>query len=223
MILALETATEICSVAYKDRQGTVHERRTDEKGSHSENLFLFVEELMAKHRFAVTDLDAVLVSEGPGSYTGLRIGASAVKGLLFQARTPLYGIATLAGFARSAVAADDGTPGYGSIHAVIDARRVHLYHQKFNYHDGRLTADTKTAILPIEEVHEMIRKGDRMIGTGIDRLNRDALGMLRVFGKNHISARSLVALFEQGESPFVKERSPESFDPKYYSSRQVGG
>ncbi|WP_409029096.1 tRNA (adenosine(37)-N6)-threonylcarbamoyltransferase complex dimerization subunit type 1 TsaB [Gracilimonas sediminicola] len=123
MILAFETATNICSVSFQDDGGEIHEKRTERKGSHSELLFLYVRELMKEHDFSIADLDAALVSTGPGSYTGLRIAASAVKGMLFGLNVDVYAGNTLAGFAQSA--------GEGTVHAVINARRKHLYHQKF--------------------------------------------------------------------------------------------
>jgi tRNA threonylcarbamoyl adenosine modification protein YeaZ len=72
MILAIETATNICSVCFQDNEGKVFEKRTERKGSHSELLFLFIRELMTEYSFKMSDLDSVLVSTGPGSYTGLR-------------------------------------------------------------------------------------------------------------------------------------------------------
>ncbi len=87
MILALETATNVCSVVFRDDDGLMHEKRIEKRGTHSEQLFLFIEDLMDEHGFFISALEAVLVSEGPGSYTGLRISASAVKGLLFQSTT----------------------------------------------------------------------------------------------------------------------------------------
>jgi tRNA threonylcarbamoyl adenosine modification protein YeaZ len=122
-ILAIETATNICSVCFQDETGEVHEKRTERKGSHSELLFLFVKELKTEHSFEFSDLDAVLVSTGPGSYTGLRIAASAVKGMFFGLDVAIYAGNTLAGFAQSLEK--------GTVHAVINARRKHLYHQQF--------------------------------------------------------------------------------------------
>lgn len=218
MILALETATNVCSVVFKDGEGNLYERRSEERGNHSENLFIFIEELMAEHEFAIPDLKAVLVSEGPGSYTGLRISASAIKGLLFQTEVPLYSINTLAGFARSA--ADAGSPK-NSIHSVIDARRVHLYHQQFSLTGEKLSAETEVDILPIETVRSLLKKGDILIGTGINRLDEGKPGGLTVYDQQYISARSLISLYETGEDPFVNRVSPEAFDPKYYTTGQV--
>lgn len=218
MILALETATNVCSVAFQDRKGRLFERRTERRGSHSEQLFLFVEELMKEHGFRISDLDALLVSEGPGSFTGLRISASAVKGLLFLTGVPLYAVNTLAGFARSAVDAD---PGLQAVHSVIDARRVHLYHQKFGNREGSFTAETEVQVLPIDKVQAMIRREEGVVGTGINRMDDMALAGSKIFAQQYITAEALIHLYEQGNSPFVRQVDPEKFDPEYYTSRQV--
>lgn len=220
MILALETATNVCSVAYRNREGELFERRTDRRGSHSEKLFLFVEQLMQEHGFGITELDALLVSEGPGSYTGLRISASAVKGLLFLTDVPLYAVNTLAGFAQSAF---DAEPGLLSVHSVIDARRVHLYHQQFRNRRGALSAVSEVRILPIDQVHPLIREGEGVIGTGIGRMEEPSLAGARIFDQHRLGAKALIHLYDRGGTPFVHRVDPESFDPEYYTSRQVEG
>lgn len=220
MLLALETSTNICSVALKGADGNLYEKRTGQRGSHSEKLFIFIEELMADPGFKIADLDGILVSEGPGSYTGLRISASAVKGLLFQTKAPLYAVNTLAGFAQSALLAN---PELQTIHSVIDARRVHFYHQKFSTANGNLSAETEVDILPIEKVQAMIGKREAIIGTGINRLKAEELDEALILKPDHISAGSLFFLFEKGDSPFIRQVAPEQFEPRYYTSRQVEG
>lgn len=125
MILAIETATPVCSVALGLDNGRVVEKRIEGRGVHSERTFTFIQELLERHNLNVDDLTVVLFSNGPGSYTGLRIGAAAIKGLLFRREIPLYTLCTLTSYAvpflnRSPVV----------IHSVIDARREHLYHRK---------------------------------------------------------------------------------------------
>lgn len=218
MLLALETATNVCSVAYQNDEGEIFERRTEQRGSHSEQLFLFIEELQQEHNFAVPDLDAVLVSEGPGSYTGLRISASAVKGLLFQTEVRLYGVNTLASFARS-VAAEH--PEAQTIHSIIDARRVHVYRQTFSHQDETLTARTKVEAVPIETFASKVSKGDIIVGTGLKRLPEEVRERTTCYGQELITARSLLRLFDHEPAKFFKKEDPESFEPKYYTSRQV--
>lgn len=217
MILALETATNVCSVAFCNSDD-IFEKRIDKRGSHSEQLFLFIEELMDEHDFKITDLNAVLVSEGPGSYTGLRISASAVKGLLFQSDVLLYGVNTLASFAMQAI---DEASSAQTIHSIIDARRKHVYHQSFFYGEG-LTAKSEVEVMPIKKFEAMVKEGDVIIGTGLDRIKESVKEKTQVFGKESITAKSLIRFQQLGESDFMEEINPEAFEPKYYTSNQVG-
>ncbi|MGM0545937.1 MAG: tRNA (adenosine(37)-N6)-threonylcarbamoyltransferase complex dimerization subunit type 1 TsaB [Bacteroidota bacterium] len=218
MILALETATNVCSVAFCDDDGSVYEKWTDQRGSHSEQLFLFIEELQKEYQFSIGDLDAVLVSQGPGSYTGLRISASAVKGLLFQQQVPLIGINTLASFA---MGANEEYHEAERIHSIIDARRVHVYHQQFMVNDGELTSGDDVEVIPIEAFEKMVGAGDVIIGTGLKRIGQPTLNMAQTFGADLISAKSLIALYQSGFSNFYRQEDPETFEPKYYTSNQV--
>ena len=79
MILAYETSTQVCSVAFLNNEGEIFQKRITGRSVHSDHVFLFTEELINEHAFNIGDLEAVLVSNGPGSYTGLRIAASAIK------------------------------------------------------------------------------------------------------------------------------------------------
>jgi tRNA threonylcarbamoyl adenosine modification protein YeaZ len=218
MLLALETATNVCSVAYCDESGDIYEQRTNERGTHSEQLFLFIEQLQDEHNFRIKDLDAVLVSEGPGSYTGLRISASAVKGFLFQTKVPLVGINTLASFAMQA---SRENPKVNRIHSIIDARRVHVYHQQFTFTDRTLSTEDEVEVIPIKAFEKMLRKGDMVIGTGLDRIDQQVLAKATTSGITSITAKSLIKLYQAGFSDFYREDDPELFEPKYYTSNQV--
>ncbi|MGD8747321.1 MAG: tRNA (adenosine(37)-N6)-threonylcarbamoyltransferase complex dimerization subunit type 1 TsaB [Balneolaceae bacterium] len=218
MILAIETATDICSVAFRDEEGNITEKRVAKRGSHSEKLFLFIEELMDEYHFSISDLNAVLVSEGPGSYTGLRISASAVKGLLFQSNITLYSVNTLASFAAQAV---DQFPKAHTIHSIVDARRVHVYYQKFIYENDMLKAQDKVEVTPIKKFESAVAKGDIIIGTGLKRIRGDVRENAMVLGQEFISAKSLISLLKKGFNNFYREVDPESFDPEYYTSNQV--
>ena len=170
-------------------------------------------------QFSVNDLDAVLVSEGPGSYTGLRIAASGVKGLLFGSEVKLYGVQTLASFAKAAL---EKSPQATNIHAIIDARRKHVYHQKFKVKNAKLTAIKEVQIMAIELFEKGVQADDVIIGTGLSRLDQGLIKKIKCLGKEFISAGSLVTLFHSdGADPFVHKVAPAAFDPKYYTSNQV--
>src|SRR5688572_14300419 len=95
LILNIETATTVCSVALA-RNGALHNLREENKGyTHSENLTAFIDEMMKESGIGYPQLDAVAVSSGPGSYTGLRIGISSAKGFCLALDKPLIAVSTL--------------------------------------------------------------------------------------------------------------------------------
>ncbi len=94
MIVCLETSTNICSVALCNSKGVVAVRESTENKSHASQLTVFIQELLAQKDLRAVDLDAVAVSKGPGSYTGLRIGVSTAKGIAYAASIPLIGVET---------------------------------------------------------------------------------------------------------------------------------
>ena len=213
MILAVETATNICSIAFLNAQGEIFEKRTERKGSHSELIFIFIRELMEEHAFQLKDLDTVLVSSGPGSYTGLRIAASAVKGMLFGLDVKIYAGNTLAGFALAAEA--------GTVHAVINARRKHLYHQKFEKRE-RLEVLTKSGILELDEINGLIKPGDQIIGTGVNRLDAEKLKELTILEESRISARQLIHLFNSpAKDDHFMGTTAEELESNYLKSSLV--
>ena len=215
MILAYETSTNICSVAFQNAEGKVFEKRIQGRSVHSDNLFLFTQQLMEEHEFRIEDLDAVLVSNGPGSYTGLRIAASAIKGILFGKNVDLFACNTLASFAM------ETNNSSGVIHSIIDARRNHVYHQSFRLTD-ELEEVSDAKVIELFEFEESIKVGDALIGTGIDRINKKVLENTEIFDDTFISAKSLIQLFQlKNHGNFCIKKHPEQLNSNYISSSQV--
>lgn len=126
-ILNIETATKNCSVAIAKNGATILCKETAELGySHAEKLHVFIEEIIAEAGIAINDLSAIAVSQGPGSYTGLRIGVSAAKGLCYALQIPLISVDTLLVLASKVNKKD------GFIIPMIDARRMEVYSAIFN-------------------------------------------------------------------------------------------
>jgi tRNA threonylcarbamoyladenosine biosynthesis protein TsaB len=126
-ILNIETATKNCSVSIAKNGETILCKEIAEEGySHAEKLHVFIEEIIAEAKISVQDLDAIAVSQGPGSYTGLRIGVSAAKGLCFALNIPLIAVDTLQTLASQAKVSD------GKIIPMLDARRMEVYSEIFN-------------------------------------------------------------------------------------------
>jgi tRNA threonylcarbamoyladenosine biosynthesis protein TsaB len=121
-ILNIETATKNCSVALaKDGKTIISKEIAEEGYSHAERLHVFIEEIIKEAGITFNDLSAVAVSQGPGSYTGLRIGVSAAKGLCYALDIPLIAVDTLKALASQV------TISSGLIIPMIDARRMEVY------------------------------------------------------------------------------------------------
>lgn len=95
ILLNIETATTVCSIALSRDGKLLAIKESDEARSHAESITVFIEEVVSQAGFTLNDIDAVAVSKGPGSYTGLRIGVSTAKGLCYSLEKPLIAINTL--------------------------------------------------------------------------------------------------------------------------------
>jgi tRNA threonylcarbamoyladenosine biosynthesis protein TsaB len=121
-ILNIETATKNCSVSLSKNGETIALREIAEEGySHAEKLHVFIEEIISESTIAFQDLNAIAVSQGPGSYTGLRIGVSSAKGLCYALNIPLIAIDTLQSLAAQIAISE------GRIIPMIDARRMEVF------------------------------------------------------------------------------------------------
>ena len=132
MILCIETATSICSVALCNDDTILSFRETSVGFSHAEKLTVFISEVLNEASIKLNNLDAVAVSSGPGSYTGLRIGVSVAKGLCFAADIPLIGISTLEAMTVGALTHINPTKEDSLFCPMIDARRMEVYCALFN-------------------------------------------------------------------------------------------
>jgi tRNA threonylcarbamoyladenosine biosynthesis protein TsaB len=188
-ILAIDTATVLCSAALQCGDVVIR-RDAVITGKHSTLIFRQIEQVLAEADLTRDLLDAVVLSAGPGSFTGLRVGASAVKGFLFGSDVPLYAGSTLAGYALCAVADDFS----GRVHAVIDARRQHLYAAGFSSEGGGFSSMYEAGIEPIATLSQRFRAGDVVIGTGVDRLPSDVAERVTVMGPEFLSAAGLLKL-----------------------------
>ena len=129
-ILHIDTATPQCSVALSSGAELLGLRETSEKNAHSRVVTIFADELMKSADLQPSDLNAVAVSMGPGSYTGLRIGVSAAKGLCFALGKPLIAVSTLQAMAagmKARMAGERALEPDVLFCPMIDARRMEVY------------------------------------------------------------------------------------------------
>lgn len=136
-ILNIETATKSCSVALsKNGQLIGCHEEVSERYSHSEQLTLFIQEVLTQNGLSQQDLDAIAFSSGPGSYTGLRIGLSTAKGLCYALEIPLISVSTLEAMAQLMI---DKHP-MKIMCPMIDARRMEVYCALFGSIQNPITA-----------------------------------------------------------------------------------
>lgn len=157
MILCLETATMLCSVALCDKSGAVALRESNEEKSHASLLTVFIGELLKESGIKAGDLEAVAVSKGPGSYTGLRIGVSVAKGIAFSVSIPLISVDTTLsmfhGF--SAIAGEKyGITGTDLFCPALDARRMEIYYSVFDSH-GRIVKSVRAEIMDHDSLSDL--------------------------------------------------------------------
>jgi tRNA threonylcarbamoyladenosine biosynthesis protein TsaB len=125
-LLFLETATEVCSVALSKGKEIVASIGLDKGNTHAELLFPFIEQVLAEGNCKISELNGVVLSIGPGSYTGLRIGASAAKGICYALNIPLIGVSTLQSIVFGALQLQN-EPQNVLYCPMIDARRMEVF------------------------------------------------------------------------------------------------
>lgn len=130
MLLLLETATPVCSAVLCHQGKVLAERYADDPAAHSTKLNVFVNEMVKEAGIQMNEIEGVCVSSGPGSYTGLRIGVSAAKGLCYALEKPLLAVPTLQSMAAQYYMEHPEYEGY--VCPMVDARRMECYAAIYN-------------------------------------------------------------------------------------------
>lgn len=172
MILCLETSTELCSVALCDSKGPVALKESRESKSHATQLTLFIEELLSSAAIKAGDLDAVAVSKGPGSYTGLRIGVSVAKGITYAASVPLIAIDTTVSMYYGIdenVRKRYNTGNDTLFIPMLDARRMEVYYSIFSA-DGKTIKSVSSDVIDKDSFTDIPWSNDLLLfGDGAEK------------------------------------------------------
>lgn len=163
-ILCIETSTTNCSISLGKGDELLSVKEVNSKSfSHSEQLHSFIQELLEVEGFKLSDLNAVSVSKGPGSYTGLRIGVSAAKGLAYALDIPLVSVSTLLCLAKQLNIKE------GSVVSMLDARRMEVYSEIFDKEFNSIRG-IEAEILNEKSFEKELNKGKvHFIGTGVEK------------------------------------------------------
>jgi tRNA threonylcarbamoyladenosine biosynthesis protein TsaB len=180
-ILQIDTATEVCSVSLSLNGELVNKIDATEANLHASKLTIFIDELLQEANLNYSDLSAVAVSKGPGSYTGLRIGVSTAKGLCYALEIPLIAVNTL----------ESMYAGYTAIKKdaqllyvpMLDARRMEVYQMILDHH-GVILQETEAVIIDAQSFANYTDKKLCLFGSGATKL-KDVLA-----DSSHISIDS---------------------------------
>ena len=151
LILAFETSAKAASVALTENGKLLGESYQNTGLTHSQTLMVMAEDLLKQCGKAVSDLTAVAVAEGPGSFTGVRIGVAAAKGMAWGAELPCYGISTLEAMAVSLGAYQ------GYICPCMDARRNQVYNALFYVNQGKLERVKEDRAIALSDLSEELK------------------------------------------------------------------
>jgi len=164
-VLAIDTALEVCAAAVLDtEQGKVASESVPMLRGHAEALMPLIGRVMAQANMAFSALDRIAVTTGPGSFTGLRVGISAARGIALAAGKPAIGLTTLAAYAAPYIAHDDKT----AVAVAIDARHQHVYLQVFGPGGRTLIAPRIASVA--DAARSAAHAPVRIVGTGATML-----------------------------------------------------
>ena len=205
IILNLETATKNCSVAVaKDGVTLALKEFAGEGYAHAEKLHVFIEDVLKEANLDFTKLDAIAVSMGPGSYTGLRIGVSAAKGLCYALNLPLIAIDTLELLARKITVTD------GVIIPMIDARRMEAYTAVFDATYNKIR-ETKAEIIT-DNFFDAIEGTIHLVGDGAAKYHEVLPAGKFVYHENVVYPSA----GEMAELSFNKHKKSDTVDVAYF-------
>jgi tRNA threonylcarbamoyladenosine biosynthesis protein TsaB len=155
-ILNIETSTSVCSVALAKDGEVIQIEESFVQNAHAERITLFSESVVNQSGITFQELDAIAVSKGPGSYTGLRIGVSTAKGFCYALDKPLIAIATLEALAAGMIA-KTGESGSSLFCPMIDARRMEVYASLYEK-DLEIVKETEALIIDENSFSEYLSK-----------------------------------------------------------------
>ncbi|MFD1161763.1 MULTISPECIES: tRNA (adenosine(37)-N6)-threonylcarbamoyltransferase complex dimerization subunit type 1 TsaB [Hwangdonia] len=206
LILNIETATTNCSVSLsKDGEILVLKEDNGKNYSHAERLHLYIDDVLKEAEIESNNLDAIAISKGPGSYTGLRIGVSAAKGLCFALDKPLISVSTLEALAHQ-VKTDSGV-----IVAMLDARRMEVYSAIYDINYNQIRG-TQAQVLEENAFAEYLENGNvYFIGNGVEKTKTCINHPNAVFIENKLPSSK-----EMGILAYNKYKKNDTEDVAYF-------
>ncbi len=216
----METSTEVCSVGLAKNGEIIGIKENFEGNQHASQLHVLVDELLKENKLNLKNLDAIAVSKGPGSYTGLRVGVSSAKGYCYGLDIPLISIGTLDSLKNQVIEVINPKENCFII-PMLDARRMEVYCGIWNQKSEQIQ-EIEAKILDESSFLEYISETKTyFIGTGNDKFNK-IISHENAFFMNNIYA-SVKGMAREAEYRFSKNEFEDTayFEP-YYLKEFVG-
>ncbi len=216
-ILALETATKVCSVAILEDNKVLIEKTVNSSQNHSEVLLDLIQEALKSADLAVSDIDEFAISSGPGSFTGLRVACATAKAFAFTEKAWVYEVSTLDSLAYNAV----GELKKATIIPIIDARRQQVYFSVYELDNSNITRKIEYNCIDFTEVLDLAKGYENVffVGDGVE-LFRDSIleSGFKTLSEENINAKasSLVVGFND-----ANKRNFKSLKLFYFKKSQA--
>jgi tRNA threonylcarbamoyladenosine biosynthesis protein TsaB len=213
-ILAVDTATNSCSVAIVDQASLAAEFTLNRKETHSKHLMEMINTILKISGCRLSDVDGFAVTRGPGSFTGLRIGISTIKGLAAASGKPIVGVSSLEALAVQVSLSPD------LICPLIDARKGEVYFSRYRLMSGHLTQQTSEQVTLPETALDGLKESCLFVGNGsllYKNMILEKLGLFASFApmiQNTIRA-STVARISMTKFKTNNTGEIEKFSPRY--------
>ncbi len=216
-ILALETSSPVLSVALqKGKTGKILRSSVRGFSKHAENLFPALDQLLKKTKLPIQEIDIWLIGRGPGSFTGLRIGFSALKGFLSLEKKDCFGALSLDLIAENALLPEGSRLG-----VCLDAFRQKVYARFYRRSQDKWQAESEPAAWTLEEFISRLPPETALTGNALERFGPE---IKKHFQKIHFlaeklwypKASSLISLFQARDKKIEKLEKPSDFIPLYF-------
>jgi tRNA threonylcarbamoyladenosine biosynthesis protein TsaB len=221
LILLMETSTEVCSVGLAKDGKIIGIKENFEGNQHASQLHVLVDELLKETNYSLKNIDAVAISKGPGSYTGLRVGVSSAKGYCYGLDIPLIAIGTLESLKNQLLEKLLNESENYFIIPMLDARRMEVYCGIWN-HLSEQIVDIEAKILDDTSFSDYISMSKTyFVGTGIEKFNKIISNENAVFMSDLYS--SVIGMAAEAEQKFANNEFEDTayFEP-YYLKEFVG-
>ncbi len=197
-VLALETATKVCSVAILEDNKVLIEKTVNSSQNHSEVLLDLVQETLKSADLSVGDIDEFAISSGPGSFTGLRVACATAKAFAFTEDACVYEVCTLDSLAYNAVSELEKA----TIIPIIDARRKQVYFSIYDLNNGTVTRKSEYNCIDFIEVLELAKEYENVVfvGDGVELFKDSILeNGFKTLSEENVNAKasSLVVGFNE--------------------------